>query len=133
MSRSSVRTNCFTEGIWPVYRGNILEKQLPTPRHVTSNRPRVFGTSFPDSCPIVCTPLLVEPDTVQVLHSQINLLRETVLDMRQSEAQEITDLRRQVDSLEKSVQGNAKARLDEMESRLETMEQQPRGSGMVRG
>lgn len=81
----------------------------------------------------MCTPLLVEPDTVQVLHSQINLLRETVLDMRQSEAQEITDLRRQVDSLEKSVQGNAKARLDEMESRLETMEQQPRGSGMVRG
>jgi len=76
---------------------------------------------------------VINPDTVQVLHSQINLLRQTVLDMRQAEAQEIAELRGQVDSLEKSGQGSAGARLDEMDLRLRAMERQPRGSGLVSG
>ncbi|CBJ33072.1 imm downregulated 18 [Ectocarpus siliculosus] len=70
-------------------------------------------------------------DTVQVMHSQIALLRQTVLDLRETKAQEIGDLRRQIDALETSGPGNAKARFDDIDSRLRAVEQQPGGSGMV--
>ncbi|CAM9317187.1 unnamed protein product [Ectocarpus sp. 6 AP-2014] len=72
-------------------------------------------------------------DTVQVMHSQIALLRQTVLDLRETKAQEIGDLRRQIDALEKSGPGNAKARFDDIDSRLRAVEQQPSGSGMSAG
>ncbi|CAN0136933.1 unnamed protein product [Ectocarpus sp. 4 AP-2014] len=72
-------------------------------------------------------------DTVQVMHSQIALLRQIVLDLRETKAQEVGDLRRQIDALEKSGPGNAKARFDDIDSRLRAVEQQPGGSGMSAG
>lgn len=66
------------------------------------------------------------------MHSQINVLRQTVLNLRQTESQEMADLRRQIDALERSGPGNARARLDDFDTRLRAVEQQPRGSGMVR-
>lgn len=66
------------------------------------------------------------------MHSQIALLRQTVLDLRETNAKEIGDLRRQIDALETSGPGNAKARFDDIDSRLRAVEQQPGGSGMVR-
>lgn len=104
----------------------------PPPRHIVHSFTHSFGTSslIP---PLTPHDPVINPDTVQVLHSQINLLRQTVLDMRQTEAQEITELRRQVHSLEKSSQGSAEARLDEMDSRLREMERQPQASGLVSG
>lgn len=74
--------------------------------------------------PRSCFPVAAS-DTVQVMHSQINLLRQTVLDLQQTEAQEMADLRRQIDD-------GAKARLDDFDSRLQAVEQQPRGGGIVR-
>lgn len=66
------------------------------------------------------------------MNSQINLLRQSILDLRQAEPQGMVDLRRQIDALEKSRSGNAKDRLDDIDTRLRTVEKQPRGSGMVR-
>lgn len=71
------------------------------------------------------------PDTVQVMHSQINLLRQTILDLQQTEAQEMADVRRQIDALKPGA-NDASDRFNDFDARLQDMEQQPRGSGMVR-
>lgn len=85
-----------------------------------------------DSLPTRFFPVAV-PDTVHVMHSQINLLRQTILDLRETEAHEIADLRRQMDALEKPGADGAKARFDDLDTRLRAAEQQPRGGGgMVR-
>lgn len=65
------------------------------------------------------------------MHSQINLLRRTILDLQQTEAHEMADLRRHIDVLENPSAGDVKARFEDIDSRLQAVEQQPRG-GMVR-
>lgn len=72
-------------------------------------------------------------DTVQVMHTQIDLLRRTILDLRQTadiqratEAEEIDTLRRKLTDIEEKTlrQGmeEVKGRLDEMEGRMLAVE-----------
>ncbi|CAN0011274.1 unnamed protein product, partial [Laminaria digitata] len=62
---------------------------------------------------VVCTiDVQLLTDTVKVMRSQIDLLRQTILDLRHTEAEEMVSLRGKIDSLEASLSGMSSGEQD---------------------